>query len=103
MRERHREIIGYEASWRLEALLRRLASVTGAYPWLAPGVTHTQVRRTIKRLRSGAMQSPEPDIPSPVLADLLEGAIAQDTLIREARADMISLWELIATLKRRAR
>jgi hypothetical protein len=83
MRETHREIIRDETGRRLESMLRRFGSVTRLYPRLAPGVTHAEVRRTINRLRSGAIHSSEPGIPSHVLADLLEGSIAQDTMIRE--------------------
>jgi hypothetical protein len=42
-------------------------------------------------------------IPASVLADLLEGSIAQDQMIREVRADMHSLTELEERLGRRAR
>ncbi|HEV7571192.1 MAG TPA: hypothetical protein VGQ21_06800 [Thermoanaerobaculia bacterium] len=103
MRPGHREIISYETGWRLESLLRRFAAETRRYPRLAPGVTHAEVRRTINRLRSGAIHSTEPGIPSHVLADILEGAIAQDQLIRDVVADMHSLRELEERLRRRAR
>ena len=103
MRPSHREIINYETGWRLESLLRRFAAETRLYPRLAPGLTHAEVRRTINRLRSGAFHSPEPGIPSHVLADILEGAIAQDQLIRDVVADMHSLRELEERLRRRAR
>jgi hypothetical protein len=102
MRPSHREIINYETAWRLESLLRRFAAETRLYPRLAPGLTRAEVRRTINRLRSGAFHSTEPGIPSHVLADILEGAIAQDQLIRVV-ADMLSLRELEERLRRRAR
>src|SRR3954451_11193901 len=75
MREKHREILREETGRRLEAMLRRIAGERQIYPRLGPGVTHAQVRRTINRLRSGATHSLEPDIPSPILADVLEGSI----------------------------
>jgi hypothetical protein len=103
MRPSHREIINYETGWRLESLLRRLAAETCRYPRLAPGLSHAEVRRTINRLRSGAIRSTDPGIPSHVLADVLEGAIAQDQLIRDLVADMHSLRELEERLGRRAR
>jgi hypothetical protein len=103
MRPSHREIISYETGWRLESMLRRFAGVTRLYPRLAPGVSHAEVRRTINRLRCGATHSLEPDIPSHILADVLEGAIAQDQLIRDVVADMHSLRELEERLGRRAR
>src|SRR5436309_15943812 len=91
VRETHREIISAETGRRLESMLRRFGSTPRIYPRLAPGVTQAEVRRTITRLRSGAIHSTEPGIPSHVLADLLEGAIAQDTMIREVVADMHDL------------
>jgi hypothetical protein len=103
MRPSHREIISYETGWRLESLLRRLAAETCLYPRLAPGLSHAEVRRTINRLRSGAIHSLEPDIPSHILADLLEGSIAQDLLIRSVVAEMDELTELERRLGRRAR
>jgi FixJ family two-component response regulator len=103
MRETHREIIRDETGRRLESMLRRFAGQTQLYPRLAPGVTHAQVRRTINRLRSGATHSLEPDIPSHILADVLEGSIAQDTLMREVVAEMDDLNELERRLTRRSR
>lgn len=59
-------------------MLRRFPGVTRLYPRLALGITHAEVRRTIKPLRTGTMHSADPRIPSHALADLLEGSIAQD-------------------------
>jgi hypothetical protein len=103
MRKKHREILREETGRRLVSMLRRMAGQTQLYPRLGPGVTHAQVRRTINRLRSGATHSLEPDIPSHILADVLEGSIAQDTLIREVVAEMDELTELERRLKRRSR
>jgi hypothetical protein len=103
MRKKHREILREETGRRLISMLRRMAGQTQLYPRLGPGVTHAQVRRTINRLRSGATHSLEPDIPSHILADVLEGSIAQDTLIREVVAEMHELTELERRLKRRSR
>src|SRR5947208_14931842 len=103
MRKKHREIIVDETGCRLQSMLRRLGSTTRLYPRLAPGLTHAEVRRTINRLRSGAMPSPEPDIPAHALADILEGAIAQDTMIREVVADAKGLTELERRLTKRSR
>jgi hypothetical protein len=103
MREKHRQIIGDETGRCLESMLRRFGSTPRIYPRLAPGLTHAEVRRTINRLRSGAMRSPEPGMPAHVLADLLEGAIAQDMMIREVVADAHGLTELERRLTRRSR
>ena len=103
MRPCHREIIEYETGWRLESMLQRFGEVGQTFPWLRPGLSHSELRRTVARLRSGAMPNIDSRIPAFVLADLLEGSIAQDLLIREVVADMDSLTELEERLGRRAR
>jgi hypothetical protein len=103
MRKKHREILRQEAERHLLSAFRRLAGQTQLYPRLGPGVTHAQVRRTINRLRSGATHSREPDLTSDTLAEVLEGAIAQDKLRHEIVAEMEELAELARKLKRRSR
>jgi hypothetical protein len=103
MRPSHREIMDYETGWRLESLLRRFSQVDQLFPRLRPGLSHAELRRTVARLRSGTLPSLDPRLPASVLADLLEGSIAQDQLIREGVADIESLRELDQRLGRRAR
>jgi hypothetical protein len=103
MRPSHREIIEYETGWRLQSLLHRFGQVRQLYPWLRPGLSHSELRRAVARLRSGAMPSLDSRIPASYLADLLEGSIEQDLMIREVRADMQSLGDLEERLGKRAR
>lgn len=103
MRKKHREILIEERRRRFLWMFHRVAGQTQLYPRLGPGVTHAQVRRTINRLRSGATHSLEPDMSSDILADVLEGSIAQDTMMREVVAEMDELTELERRLKRRSR
>jgi hypothetical protein len=103
MRKKQDEIYIQERRRRLLWMFLRVAGQTQLYPRLGPGVTHAQVRRTINRLRSGATQSLEPDMTSDVLADVLEGSIAQDTLMRQVVEEMEELAELARRLKRRSR
>jgi hypothetical protein len=84
-------------------MLRRLSGETRLYPRILPGVSHAEVRRTINRLRTGATHSADPRIPSHVLADLLEGSIAQDMLIRSTVDEMNELTELERRLGKRSR
>src|SRR4051794_8640674 len=79
-RKNHRERLGDEAERRLIPASRRIAAQTPLSPRPGPAVSHAQVRRPTNRRRSGATHSREPDIPSDILADVLEGAIAQDTI-----------------------
>ena len=103
MRTSHREIIRDETGRRLESMLRRFGQIRETFPWLRPGLSHAALRRTVARLRSGAMPSIDSRIPAHVLADLLEGSIAQDMLIRSVTADMDELTELEQRLGRRTR
>jgi nitrate reductase beta subunit len=103
MRQSYNEIIHYESGWRLQAMFRRMSQVRQIFPWLRPGLSHAELRRAVARLRSGAMPSIDSRIPASYLADLLEGSIAQDLLVRETCADMQSFRELSEKLGRRGR
>jgi len=63
-------------------------------------MTYAEVRRTVSRLREGAFQSREPDIPSNELADLLEGAIEKDMLVRSMLKEMDELTALRKSKRR---
>jgi hypothetical protein len=102
MRKKDREFLIGEARRRLQSMYLRFEQIRGAFPWLAPSMTHAEVRRTVSRLREGAFHSMEPDIPSNELADLLEGAIEKDTLVRSMLKEMDELAAL-RKVKRRAR
>src|SRR3954447_13672177 len=93
MRETHREITRDEGGRRLESMLRRFGSITRQYA--------ARPRRNARRSPPHHQPPPlrrdpqlRPSIPSYVLADLLEGSIAQDTLIREVVAEADELKEL---------
>jgi hypothetical protein len=83
----------------LPLLIRRFAQVRELFSRLRPGVSNAALRRTMHRLRTEAIHSLDPRIPSHVLADLLEG----DMLIRSVVADMHELRELEESLGRRSR
>jgi hypothetical protein len=82
MRRKDREFLIEESRQRLQSMFLRFEQIREAFPWLAPSMTYAEVRRTVTRLREGAFHSREPDIASNELADLLEGAIEKDTLVR---------------------
>jgi hypothetical protein len=103
MRPKDREFFYEETGRRLQSMLRRFGGTHALFPRLRPGLSHAALRRTVHRLRTGAVHSVDPRIPSHVLADLLEGSITQDMLIRSVVADMHELRELEESLGRRSR
>ena len=101
MRTKDREPLRDETGRHLETMLRRIGQVKQVFPWLRPHLSHAELRRAVARLRSGAIPSIHSRIPASVLADLLEGSIEQDQLVREIVADMDDLRELQERLRRR--
>jgi hypothetical protein len=101
MRPKDRDFYMEESGRRFESMLRRFGQVKEVFPWLRPHYSHAELRRAVARLRSGAMPSIDSRIPAYVLADLLEGSIEQDLLIREVVADMDEMTELERRLRRR--
>lgn len=96
MRRKDREFLIEESRKRLQSMYLRFEQIRGAYPWLAPSMTYAEVRRTVSRLREGSFHSMEPDIPSDELADVLEGAIEKDELVRS----MLKEWDELTALRR---
>src|SRR5258708_17457669 len=101
MRTKDRELLHDETGRRLESMLSRFGQVQELFPRLRPYLSHAELRRAVARLRSGAMPSIDSRIPASVLADLLEGSIEQDLLLRESVADMRELRELEERVRRR--
>jgi hypothetical protein len=102
MRKRDREFLIEETQKRLDSMLLRFEQIRESFPWLAPSMTYAEVRRTVTRLREGSFRSREPDIPSDMLAELLEGAIEKDTLVRSMLKEMDEI-EALRKSKRRVR
>jgi hypothetical protein len=94
MRRKDREFLIGETRKRLQSMFLRFEQIREAFPWLAPSMTYAEVRRTVTRLREGAFHSREPDIASNELADLLEGAIEKDTLVRSMLKEIDELTAL---------
>ncbi len=101
MRPKDRELFNEVVGRGLESMLSRFAQVAELFPRLPPHSSHAQLRRTVARLRSGKMPSLDSRIPASVLADLLEGSIEQDLLIREVAAEGQEIRELEQRLNRR--
>ena len=101
MRTKDRELLNAETQRCLNTMLFRIGQVKQTYPLLRPHLSHAELRRAVARLRSGKMPSIDSRIPASVLADLLEGSIEQDQMIRDIVADMHGLTELEQRLSRR--
>ena len=101
MRTKDWELLRDETGRHLLSTFRCIAQAKDLFPRLRPNLSHARLRRAVARLRSGAMPSIDSRIPASVLADLLEGSIEQDVLIRESVADMHELRELEQRLRRR--
>jgi hypothetical protein len=94
MNARHREFLQAETGRRLESMLSRFGQVREVVPWLRPGQSHSSLRRTAARLRSGAIRGLDPRIPAHVLADTIEKSIAQELLVKSVLAEMRELDQL---------
>jgi hypothetical protein len=101
MRTKDRELLNDVSGRCLESMLFRFGQVEELFPRLRPHLSHAALRRAVARLRSGAMPSIDSRIPACALADLLEGSIEQDLLLREVEADMQGFRELEQRLRRR--
>jgi hypothetical protein len=67
-------------------MFERMAKAREIVPWLRPGLSHSDLRRTVARLRSGAIRSIDARIPAARLADILEQSLAKDEFLRWIRS-----------------
>jgi hypothetical protein len=81
MKARHREILVAESGRHLESMLKRFSQVTELVPWLRPGLSHSDLRRTAARLRDGTIVPTDPRVSPSLLADLIEKSVAQEELV----------------------
>src|SRR5436305_1886150 len=73
-----RELLHAETGGRLQSMLQRFSSVEELVPWLRPGQSYSDLRRTAARLRAGAIRVIDPRISPRMLADVIEKSIAQE-------------------------
>ena len=88
MRTKEREALNERSYQTFLSILRRFSQVKEVVPWLRPGLSHSALRRTVARLRSGAIRSIDPRIPASALAAVIEKSIAQDELIKSIAMEM---------------
>jgi len=94
MRAKDREFLREESGRRLVSMLERMSGVTELVPWLRPGLSHSALRRTADRLRSGAIRVIDPRVSPHLLADIIEKAIAQELLVKLVAREAIEYREL---------
>ncbi|HWS72746.1 MAG TPA: hypothetical protein VN605_11555 [Thermoanaerobaculia bacterium] len=88
MRTNERQLLHAEGNKRFLRMLQRMSQVRELAPWLRPGQSHSALRWTVARLRSGAIPSLDSRIPAAALAAALEASIAQDQLVRSIAMEM---------------
>ena len=99
MKAKDREFLDAESGRRLESMLQRFASVRELVPWLRPGLSYCDLRRTAARLRAGAIRLIDPRISPHMLADVIERAIAQELLVKSVATEMIQFNEIVRELR----
>jgi|GEM_PF-761901 len=95
MRAKDREFLNPEGGWRLESMLRRFGTVTQLVPWLRPGQSYSDLRRTAARLRNGTLRLIDPRISPTLLADIIEKAVAQELLVKTVAMEMLGYRQLV--------
>jgi len=101
MRTKHRDFLNAEAGNRLESMLQRFSQVREVVPWLRPGQSHADLRRTAERLRSGAIRVIDPRVSPHLLADIIEKAIAQEMLVKLVAMEMNEYRQMWLALQRK--
>jgi len=80
---------------------QRVSEVTELVPWLRPGQSHSELRRTARRLRTRQIRLPDPRISPDLLAHLIERAIEQELLVNWMMAELGQESELHRVLEER--
>jgi hypothetical protein len=96
MRMDERQRLHEEGRKRFMSMLERLSQVHELVPWLRPGQSHSDLRRTADRLRSGVIRGLDPRVPPAAIADAIDASVAQEHLVRSLAMDMIGyrrMWE----------
>lgn len=99
MKTKHREILVAESGRRLESMLKRFSQVTELMPELRPGLSHSDLRRTVARLRDGTFVPADPRVSPSLLADLIEKSLAQEELVLSVAKEAEEYRELSRSLQ----
>lgn len=99
MQARHRQFLNAECGRRLESMLQRFSQVTELVPWLRPGQSYSDLRRTAARLRAGAIRLADPRISPVVIADVIEKSIAQELLVWSVAKEALEYREISRSIE----
>jgi len=99
MKAKDREFLHAETGRRLESMLQRFSSVEELVPWLRPGQSYSDLRRTAARLRAGAIRVIDPRISPQILADVIEKSIAQELLVKSVAMEMSQFNQMLQELR----
>jgi hypothetical protein len=88
-RTNERQILLEEGRRELLSMLQRMAETKELVPWLRPGQSESDLRRTAARLRAGAIPGLDPRIPPSAIAEAIEKSLAQEHLVRSIAMKMI--------------
>jgi len=99
MRTKDRDFLNAEGGRRLESMLHRISSVNEVVPWLRPGQSYSELRRTAARLRAGAIHLEDPRISPYLLADVIEKSIAQELFVKSLAMEALGLRQMHCEFK----
>jgi hypothetical protein len=90
MRTKDREFLQEDWRRRFAAVAQRIAEVgeLAFVPTPGPGLSLAALRRTVARLRSGAIRPSDPRVSPLLLADLMEMGIEKELLVRWIVAEL---------------
>ena len=89
-----RQFLHEEARRRLLSFFEHASRVKQLVPWLRPGLSPSDLRRTVARLRRGAIPTLDPRIPPAELADAIEASIAQEEVARTIAMEALEYRQL---------
>jgi hypothetical protein len=99
MRAKDRDFLNAESGRRLESMLQRFGEVKEIVPWLRPGQSYAELRRTAARLRNGTIRPIDPRLSPIQLAEIIEKTIAQEMLVKSVATEMFEYRQLSAQFR----
>ena len=103
MRTKDRDFLQNDWNRRFGAVVRRMEEnkEVAFAPWLRPGMSLSALRRTVARLRSGAIRVADPRLSPLMLAAMIENAITKELVVRWIVAELSGNSELRRSIEER--